>query len=70
MQSKDDFGICKHLYPDEERCPKAVSRIDPEKSYCAEHRRYVFIKTPQRNPQIKIAEKYLDYQTFSASLMI
>lgn len=61
---------CIHLSPEGERCSDVIAPGDPEKSYCRKHKRYIRVKTKIGIPKAsKSTEKYLDYDTFLASLV-
>jgi len=52
-------------------CRDKVSRVDPEHRFCAEHRICVFIVDPEKHIRVpESEEKYLDFVTFSASLIL
>lgn len=54
-------------------CGKKISRTDPEKKFCSSHRVCDFVKShkeKEKEKKIIIDVKYLDYITFSASLIL
>jgi hypothetical protein len=53
-----------------ERCTEKVSNVDPERLYCAKHRICVAIVVEEKSETVKkYVEKFLDYETFSFSLL-
>lgn len=52
------------------RCNINISTSDPEKRFCAKHRICVFVEGVEpKDQKIKQEIKYLDYITFTASLI-
>lgn len=52
-------------------CGRKVSKKDPEQYYCAEHRICVWVVSGERSQTVKPSEeKYLDFETFTASLIV
>jgi len=53
-----------------ERCDEKVSKVDPEKRYCAHHRVCVFIIQTEDKVKVQKEEiKYINYETFCASIV-
>ena len=68
-------NLCLHYIHkgngDLKACGKKISKIDPEKKYCSAHRVCDFVKSyKEKEKKVVFNVKYLDYNTFSASLIL
>lgn len=61
---------CHYSFLLKKYCGDMVSGVDPERKFCAKHRRCVYVTGPEREKEVKSQqEKLIDYTTFKLTCL-